>query len=253
MVVCLAFRILLEVTSFEHLHNLMQAVLTNPLSWLTSSWIGVMIIIMLVQLFWIAGLHGCIIVLGMIGPVMTVLGDQNRLAYEQGREIPNILGGPFWDLFVNIGGGGGTFALAFLLAFAAKSTQLKEVGKLSMGPACFGINEPIIFGLPIVMNPYLIIPFFFTPLITGTIGYSLMAFDILPKFPGIAIPWTTPPVINAYVSSLGNIWWPIVQIGLILIGLLIYLPFFKLYDKKILDEELAYKAQQEAAAAPAQA
>lgn len=244
MVVCLVIRIGLEATTVEHLHNLMRVVLTNPLAQLTSSWLGIICIVMLVQLFWITGLHGCIIVLGIIEPVTRLLGDQNRLAYEAGQELPNILGGPvFWDIFMNIGGGGGTFALAFLLAFAAKSTQLKEVGKLSVGPACFGINEPIIFGLPIVMNPYLIIPFFFGPIITVTIGYFLLNIGFLPKLPGIQIPWTTPPVINGYVASLGNIWYPIVQLGLIVVSFLIYLPFFKLYDGKCLKEELAYKEQ----------
>lgn len=241
MILTLIIRIILEVTPFETIHNLLSVVLTTPLKSLTGSWIGLMIIVSLIQLFWIAGLHGSVVVLGVISPVLGVLGDQNRLAYEAGQEIPNILGGPFFDLFVNIGGGGGTFALAFLLAFVAKSKQLKEVGKLSVGAACFEINEPIIFGLPIVMNPYLIIPFFFTPLITSSIGYFLMKSEFLPKLPGISIPWTTPPIINGYVASMGSIEMGIVQLGLIIIGLIMYYPFFKIYDAKMLEEEKAYE------------
>lgn len=186
---------------------------------------------------WIAGLHGSTIILGMIGPVLGLLGDQNRLAYEVGAEIPNIIGGPFFDLFISIGGGGGTFALAFLLAFVSKSKQLKEIGKISVGAACFNINEPIIFGLPIVMNPYLIIPFFITPILTGFIGYFSIAIGILPKLPGISIPWTTPPLISGYLGSIGSFRYVILQVILILIGMIIYLPFFKAFDKKILEEE----------------
>ena len=204
---------------------------------MVGSWWGLAIIVAIIQLFWIAGLHGSTIILGMIGPVLGLLGDQNRLAYEAGTEIPNILGGPFFDLFISLGGGGGTFALAFLLAFAAKSRQLKEIGKISVGAACFNINEPIIFGLPIVMNPYLIVPFFITPILTGLLGYFLLYTGFMPKLPGISIPWTTPPLISGYLASIGSFRYIIVQIILILIGMLIYYPFFKIYDKEMLKEE----------------
>lgn len=237
MILMLIIRIVLENTSFETIHNLLTTLLTTPLKNLTGTWIGLMVIIMLMQLFWITGLHGSVIVLGIIGPVLGILGDQNRLAYEAGKEIPHLLGGPFFDLYVNIGGSGGTFALAFLLAFVAKSKQLKEIGKLSIGAALFNINEPIIFGLPIVMNPYLIIPFFFTPLITSSIAYFLINSNILSKLPGIAIPWTTPAVINGYLASMGSLKIALCQIVLILVGASIYYPFFKMYDKKILRSE----------------
>ena len=198
MIGTLIVRLILENTSLQNIHELLKVILTTPLKTLVGSWWGLAIITAIIQLFWIAGLHGSTIILGMIGPVLGLLGDQNRLAYEVGAEIPNIIGGPFFDLFISIGGGGGTFALAFLLAFVSKSKQLKEIGKISVGAACFNINEPIIFGLPIVMNPYLIIPFFITPILTGFIGYFSIAIGILPKLPGISIPWTTPPLISGY-------------------------------------------------------
>lgn len=181
MIGTLIVRLILENTSLQNIHELLKVILTTPLKTLVGSWWGLAIIIAIIQLFWIAGLHGSTIILGMIGPVLGLLGDQNRLAYEVGAEIPNVIGGPFFDLFISLGGGGGTFALAFLLAFVSKSRQLKEIGKISVGAACFNINEPIIFGLPIVMNPYLIIPFFITPILTGLIGYFSIAIGILPK------------------------------------------------------------------------
>lgn len=237
MIGTLIVRLILENTSLQNIHELLKVILTTPLKTLVGSWWGLAIIIAIIQLFWIAGLHGSTIILGMIGPVLGLLGDQNRLAYEVGAEIPNIIGGPFFDLFISIGGGGGTFALAFLLAFVSKSKQLKEIGKISVGAACFNINEPIIFGLPIVMNPYLIIPFFITPILTGFIGYFSIAIGILPKLPGISIPWTTPPLISGYLGSIGSFRYVILQVILILIGMIIYLPFFKAFDKKILEEE----------------
>lgn len=237
MIGTLIVRLILENTSLQNIHELLKVILTTPLKTLVGSWWGLAIITAIIQLFWIAGLHGSTIILGMIGPVLGLLGDQNRLAYEVGAEIPNIIGGPFFDLFISIGGGGGTFALAFLLAFVSKSRQLKEIGKISVGAACFNINEPIIFGLPIVMNPYLIIPFFITPILTGLIGYFSIAIGILPKLPGISIPWTTPPLISGYLGSIGSFRYVILQVILILIGMIIYLPFFKAFDKKMLEEE----------------
>lgn len=237
MIGTLIVRLILENTSLQNIHELLKVILTTPLKTLVGSWWGLAIITAIIQLFWIAGLHGSTIILGMIGPVLGLLGDQNRLAYEVGAEIPNIIGGPFFDLFISIGGGGGTFALAFLLAFVSKSKQLKEIGKISVGAACFNINEPIIFGLPIVMNPYLIIPFFITPILTGLIGYFSIAIGILPKLPGISIPWTTPPLISGYLGSIGSFRYVILQVILILIGMIIYLPFFKAFDKKMLEEE----------------
>lgn len=237
MIGSLIIRLVLENTNFQNVHELLKVILTTPLQTLVGSWWGLAIIVAIIQLFWIAGLHGSTIILGMIGPVLGLLGDQNRLAYEAGTEIPNILGGPFFDLFISLGGGGGTFALAFLLAFAAKSRQLKEIGKISVGAACFNINEPIIFGLPIVMNPYLIVPFFITPILTGLLGYFLLYTGFMPKLPGISIPWTTPPLISGYLASIGSFRYIIVQIILILIGMLIYYPFFKIYDKEMLKEE----------------
>lgn len=237
MIGTLIVRLILENTSLQNIHELLKVILTTPLKTLVGSWWGLAIITAIIQLFWIAGLHGSTIILGMIGPVLGLLGDQNRLAYEVGAEIPNIIGGPFFDLFISIGGGGGTFALAFLLAFVSKSKQLKEIGKISVGAACFNINEPIIFGLPIVMNPYLIIPFFITPILTGFIGYFSIAIGILPKLPGISIPWTTSPLISGYLGSIGSFRYVILQVILILIGMIIYLPFFKAFDKKMLEEE----------------
>lgn len=237
MIGTLVVRLILENTSLQNVHELLKVILTTLLKTLVGSWWGLAIIIAVIQLFWIAGLHGSTIILGIIGPVLGLLGDQNRLAYEAGAEIPNIIGGPFFDIFISLGGGGGTFALAFLLAFVSRSRQLKEIGKISVGAAFFNINEPIIFGLPIVMNPYLIIPFFITPLVTGLIGYFSVATGLLPKLPGISVPWTTPPLISGYLASIGSFRYVILQVILIVIGMIIYLPFFKAFDNKILEDE----------------
>ncbi|WP_297434096.1 PTS cellobiose transporter subunit IIC [uncultured Cetobacterium sp.] len=238
-------RLAVETTDFVHLHNVINQALTSPLTKLAGTYLGVMTIILLIQLFWLAGLHGTVIVLGVLSPVLGIMGDQNRLAFQAGEEIPHILGGPFFDLYVTIGGSGGTFALALIILLVAKSQQLKEIGKLSIGATFFNINEPIIFGLPIIMNPYLMIPFLLTPLVTGSIAYFLIVTGFIAKLPGISIPWTTPPVINGYIASNGSLSIALLQIVLVFIGGAIYYPFIKIYDNEKLKEEKEQEGENE--------
>lgn len=113
------------------------------------------------------------------------------------------------------------------------------MGRLAIGPGIFNINEPIIFGLPIVMNPYLIVPFFLALMVTGSISYFFISLGYIEKLPGITTPWTMPPILNGYIASNGSIKVVILQIALLFIGGLIYYPFFKLYDKLKLKEEQA--------------
>ena len=238
-------RLAVETTDFIHLHNVINQALTSPLTKLAGTYLGVMTIILLIQLFWLAGLHGTVIVLGVLSPVLGIMGDQNRLAFQAGEEIPHILGGPFFDLYVTIVGSGGTFALALIILLVAKSQQLNEIGKLSIGATFFNINEPIIFGLPIIMNPYLMIPFLLTPLVTGSIAYFLIVTGFITKLPGISIPWTTPPVINGYIASNGSLSIALLQIVLVFIGGAIYYPFIKIYDNEKLKEEKEQEGENE--------
>ncbi|MGL5368339.1 MAG: hypothetical protein ACRDAG_08560, partial [Cetobacterium somerae] len=109
----------------------------------------------------------------------------------------------------------------------------------------FNINEPIIFGLPIIMNPYLMIPFIMTPLVTSSIGYFLVSTGLLSKLPGITIPWTTPPIINGYIASNGVLSIALLQILLIFVGGVIYYPFIKIYDNEKLKEEKEQESENE--------
>ena len=144
---------------------------------------------------------------------------------------------PFFDVFHNMGGSGATFALAIMLLFLSKSQQLKEIGKLAIAPAFFNINEPILFGLPIVMNPVLIIPFILAPLISSSGTDWAMYFGLVAKTAGIVIPWTTPPFIAGFLATGGHFSGLLMQVVNFLITAIIYYPFFKLWDKRKLDEE----------------
>lgn len=178
------------------------------------------------------------IVSGILSPIWLTLMDQNRVAFQAGKPVPNVVTAQFFDVFQNMGGSGTTFSLAILLLLFSKSRQLKEIGKLSIGPGCFNINEPIIFGLPIVMNPILIIPFILAPLVAVTITYWSMKLGLVAKPVGIAMPWTTPPFISGYIATGGKISGVVIQIITFLVSGMIYYPFFKMWDKKKVEEEM---------------
>lgn len=134
-------------------------------------------------------------------------------------------------------GAGNTIALAILMLFFSKSKQLKNLGKLSIIPSIFNINEPILFGLPLVMNPIMIVPFLVSPLVISTIAFFLLKYGMLERLTGVIVPWTTPVIINSYLTTNGSIKMVLFQIFSLLLSALIYYPFFKKYDRLKLEEE----------------
>jgi PTS system cellobiose-specific IIC component len=170
-------------------------------------------------------------------PIWLALTADNAAAFAAGKALPHIVNYQFYSNFMKIGGFGSTFGLALLLLFTAKSSQYKALGKLAIAPGFFGINEPIIFGLPIVLNPIMMIPFIIVPLVMAVIAYFAMSTGMVPYTNGTNIPWTTPPVIAGFlVSGWRGAVLNIVQIA---ISAAIYYPFFKSVDR------LAYKKEQD--------
>ena len=235
--ISLLIRIGFEVTPFKSIHNVVSSLLTNPLTAIGGSYFGMMTITTLIHLLWTCGLHGANITFGIVDPALYVLMDQNRQAFEVGQALPNVVTKQFFDVFQSMGGSGTTFSLAVMLLLLSKSKQLKEIGKLAIGPGLFNINEPILFGLPIVMNPLLIIPFILAPLVTVSVTYWTMKLGFVARPTGIAIPWTTPPIISGYLVTGGKLSGAVIQIVNFFITGIIYYPFFKMWDHKKLAEE----------------
>ena len=128
------------------------------------------------------------------------------------------------------------FCFVFLCLFVAKSSQFKTLGKLAIGPAIFNINEPLIFGMPIVLNPILMIPFIVSPVVMTTLTYILMNIGLIPLTNGVNIPWTTPPIISGFlISGWQGAVWQVIEMGL---SALIFYPFFKLEDNKAYQIEM---------------
>lgn len=141
---------------------------------------------------------------------------------------------PFWSYIIALGGGGATLGLCILL-IRSKSVELRTLGKISIGPAIFNINEPIIFGLPMVLNPLMMIPFIFVPVVNSIIAYACMALHIVGKGV-IETPWTTPAPLGAALGCM-DIKAGIMVVGLIILDMALYYPFVKLLDKHKLEEE----------------
>lgn len=235
---------LLELLGIGNIHDIVMLVLGRPLGVLGGSLIGTVIGIMLNSLFLFTGIHGGNIVGSVLNPIYLINTDANRLALQAGKELPNIITSPFMDNFVYIGGGGATLALVIILVGFAKSKQLKTMGNLSLASGVFNINEPIMFGVPVVMNPTLIIPFALAPMANAIITYFAMSGGIVSKTVGVAVPWTMPPVISGFLATGGDVKASVLQIILILIDFVIYFGFVKTLDKQLFAEEhgqLSYK------------
>jgi len=213
-----------------------MATLVTPLVSASDGLGSVILIVFLTTFFWCFGIHGASIVGSLARPVWLILLEQNTTALAAGQAMPNIAPEPFYQWFIWIGGAGSTIGLAILMAFMAKSTYAKGLGKTALAPAIFNINEPIIFGAPIVLNPTLMIPFIVSPIINAIIAYAATAAGLVNRV-SVNAPWTLPGPIGAYLAAGGDFRAVILSLILIALSVVIYYPFFKMWDNSLLAEE----------------
>ncbi|MGO0305756.1 PTS sugar transporter subunit IIC [Endozoicomonas acroporae] len=193
--------------------------------------------LLLCQLLWFAGIHGANIVVGILSPIFLANISANAAAYAAGETIPNLFTQPFWDFYIFIGGAGATLSLVILMSFS-KTAHLRSVGRMSFLPGAFQINEPVMFGAPVVMNPTLFIPFVMAPVVNAIIAYVAVNTGIVDK--AIAVtPWTAPALIGAAWGAGWAFKASILTAVLMVIDLMIYYPFFKAYEKQVMAQEQA--------------
>ncbi|SEO89635.1 PTS system, cellobiose-specific IIC component [Amphibacillus marinus] len=220
----------LQITGL-HLHEAIYTLVQSPLERVMQGLPGVLILMLVAQVFWVIGIHGNQMVRPVREPILLAAITVNMNAFAAGEEIPNIITMPFWDIYMSIGGSGVTIGLLIAIFIVSRREDMKKITKLSVGPGIFNINEPVIFGMPVMLNPILAIPFILTPLVTGTIGYIATVTEF--AGPAVAmIPWTTPPIISAYLATAGSIGAVITQIICIAVSVLIYLPFVIISNKQ---------------------
>ncbi len=235
-------------TPIELIYKFLQA----PLQSLGDTFVGVAILEGLVPFLWWFGVHGATVVNSVADPIATsnMLINQeifDKLTAEgmtraqaiaaMGANGAHIFTNPWRTCFHAITGSGITIGMVIYMVFFAKSEQFKTVGKLGVGCGIFNINEPILFGTPIVMNPKLFIPFVLAPLFSNLSAYVMTAIGFIPYTTGVTVPWTTPPIISGFICCgwQGALW----QVVCLAASFFIYLPFARSVDNELYEAEQA--------------
>ncbi|MDO5742144.1 PTS sugar transporter subunit IIC [Vagococcus lutrae] len=233
---------LLDAFSLPNLHDVAQVVLGKPLGLLGSNVFGTIIVVALNSLFWFVGIHGGNVVNSVMQPVWIANLDANREAYQAGLELPHIFTVAFMDNFIYIGGGGATIGLVLVLGYLARkkktSQQTKVLAPITVVPGLFNINEPTMFGLPVVLNVMLLLPFIVAPIVNVVVAYFAMSTGLVPLTRTVAT-WTMPPIISGFLTT-GSVRGSLLQIVLIVLDVLLYLPFFLAVEKRFKQEELGH-------------
>ncbi len=222
----------------QSVHQFIYSIIQLPLHELSNTLFSALIVAFMSHLLWFFGLHGSNILSPIIEPLYLPLILENQSFFHQGMsafDVPYIITKPFFDTFVYMGGIGTTLALLIAILLIAKTRHYRSIGKLSAPAAVFNINEPMLFGLPIVLNPFLLIPFVLVPIILTMISYWALSLGIVPKTVAI-LPWTTPPFISGYLVTGGDIRGAFLQAFNLVIAIIIYIPFILLSEKSVMSK-----------------
>ena len=221
--------------------DIIYKVIQVPLQGASDSLPGVMLIAFTVPFLWFFGIHGGATIGGVVTGLLNANTSDNAALLAKGQldlaHGAHIVTMQFYDNFINMAGSGHTLGFCILMVLFAKSAQYKQLGRLALPANLCNINEPVLFGTPIVMNPIMAIPFIATPVINATLLYLAIASGLLAPMGGAMPPWTTPPILGGFI--IGGFGYAAAQAIFLVIGLLIYFPFFKKVDAMALADEVA--------------
>lgn len=197
---------------------------------------GMCLIWGLSALLWFVGIHGPSIVMPAVTAFQLSNTEANLKMFQAGLHASHAMTNNFGNYIAAIGGTGATFIVPFLLICFARSQQLKAVGKASFIPVLFAVNEPLLFAAPMILNPYMFVPFIFTPMVNVILGKFFI--DVLGMNGMIyALPWTVPGPIGILLNTHFQFISWIFIVVLLVVDALIYLPFIKVYDKVLVTQE----------------
>ena len=220
--------------------ELITAIISKPLNAFVLSSPGLIFLQFISDLLWVFGIHGSPILSPIrTAPMLDAL-SQNIAASGAGQPIPNVVTEPFMNMYGLIGGGGCILALIIAVFIVSKRKDHKTVAKLGLIPSLFNISEPIMFGLPVVMNPIFMIPAIIVPSINLIIAYILTNMDLVGRVVA-QVPWITPPGFYAFFATGGDIMAAILSLALLALDVLIYIPFVKVSNK--VDENIMHQNQ----------
>lgn len=237
LTVFLVINIIVTQLFNTNMHDVIYNAVQAPLVGLGSGIIPTLIAIFVTQILWFFGLHGQIIINSVMDPIWNTLSLENLNAYTKTGEVPHVISKQFMEVYtVGMGGTGMTLAVIFAMLFFMKSKQMKQVAKLGIGPGIFNVNEPIIFGLPVVMNPLIIVPWIIAPMVVTFVTYLAMSSGLVPPPTGVAVPWIVPIFINGIMAT-NSLAGGILQLVNFAIVLIIWFPFLKFIDRMNLQKE----------------
>lgn len=225
---------LFALTPYGNILDAVYSVLQIPLANITGSLPGFLLLILLAQVLWFFGIHGSYTVLGVLYPIWFTYIADNTAAAAQGLPVPHMWNVSMYDFACN-GGAGCTLGLVIVMALFAKSKRYKAFGKMVLPPGIFNINEPVIYGMPLMMNFTFIIPFIATPLLSEILAYVCIRTGLMPAPTGI-IGFNAMPIF-IYGVLQGSWKIGVYQIVATLMSAAIWYPFFKAADNQALKEE----------------
>ena len=230
-VVCGLISVLSTSVTGGYLNDIIYSLIQEPLMLVGGSFGGFIVLITIKQLFWSIGIHGGNLVGTVTDALWLPLMTQNMENFANGVAPTNIITTTFSSIFTNMSGSGVTITLIVCMLIYSKRAENRTICKISLAPALFNINETVIFGLPIVMNPIICIPFIIAPIVSATIAYVLTMIGFCPMT-CVMVPWTTPPVLSGFLATGGSIYGAITQIICLIACVAIYLPFIIAYEKQ---------------------
>ena len=215
--------------------------LLAPLFTAADSYLGITIIFGAYALFWFVGIHGPSIVEPAIAAITYANIETNFQLLQAGQHADKILTSGTQMFIVTMGGTGATLVVPFMFMWLTKSKRNQAIGRASVVPTFFGVNEPILFGAPLVLNPIFFIPFIFAPIANVWIFKFFVDVLGMNSF-SVNLPWTTPGPIGIIMGTGFGLLSFVLALTLIVVDVLIYYPFLKVYDQQILEEERSGKS-----------
>lgn len=225
--------LILRNLSGSYLPDLITKLVQTPIQSVTDTIGSAIVYPLLVGLLWSIGVHGSNVVNGIASPILASLSAQNmQLASEGAKSGYHIITGPFFPAFVWLGGAGATLALivAIFIAGRKERERYKAITSLAVGPGLFNINEPVIFGMPIILNPVLMVPFILIPIVLSVISYFAIAVGWVAPTIVQEVNWTTPFFLAGYLAT-GHISGAVLSTVNFILAVIMYLPFVKLSIK----------------------
>lgn len=202
-----------------------------PLFVASDSLFGVILYVLFLRLLWFFGIHGGSVANAVMSPILSVAMTANAEAFMQDQPLPYIFNSSFVAIWTQMG----ILTLALTLVIAAKSKQLKAISKVSLVPAFFNIGEPLTFGVPIVMNFRILVPYLLVFVLNGVVPYIATSIGLINRT-FVNLPYTVPSVVKAFLGGM-DIRSVILYLILVVADILIYLPWIKRYDKELTARE----------------